>query len=96
MPEGHTPALNTTALNQMHEDVAKLKWAEKERQKNERHKEIYDAGYAKGKKSCRKKLCKKKKICFKPECMPAFVLWMMAGAVIGSFLCTLIYFAFHI
>lgn len=88
--------VNPAALNQMVEDIDKLKWAEKERQEKEANQVIYDVGYDEGKKACFKKLCKKKrKTCFKNECMPAFVIWMMAGAVLGSFLCTLIFFAFY-
>lgn len=97
MREGDTPNLNATALNQMHEDIEKLKWAEKDRTKKEHHKDIYDAGYKAGKKACFKKQCKKKrKTCFKTKCLPNFVLWMMFGAIAGSFLCTFIYFLFKI
>ena len=85
-----------TNLDSLAKDVEKLKFAEKERRKQERHQEIYDAGVSAGKRKCRKKLCKKKKTCFKNNCLPAFVIWMMACAVAGSFLCTFIYFVFHI
>ena len=97
MPEDSMSNVSPAAINQLVEDVDKLKWQEKERCKEEKHKAIYDAGVSAGKKKCRKKLCKKKKkTCFKNNCLPSFVIWMMAGAVAGSFLCTFIYFLFHI